>query len=56
MTLTGELMRFTIPVNMAGLPAMSIPIGLSSAGNQIINDMQCSATLYKQSLARSENH
>ena len=35
MTLTGDLMRFTIPVNMAGLPAISIPVGLSSAGDEL---------------------
>ena len=28
----GELMRFTIPVNMAGLPALSIPVGHGEAG------------------------
>lgn len=29
---TGELMRFTISANMAGIPALSIPVGHSSAG------------------------
>jgi Asp-tRNA(Asn)/Glu-tRNA(Gln) amidotransferase A subunit family amidase len=28
----GELMRFTIPVNMAGLPAMSVPVGHGEGG------------------------
>ncbi len=28
----GELMRFTIPVNMAGLPAMSVPVGHGAGG------------------------
>ena len=27
-------MRFTIPANMAGVPALSIPIGHSSSGGQ----------------------
>lgn len=30
--LTGDLMRFTIPINMAGLPAITIPTGLSKEG------------------------
>ena len=29
---TGELMRFTIPVNMSGLPAVSVPVGTGEAG------------------------
>jgi aspartyl-tRNA(Asn)/glutamyl-tRNA(Gln) amidotransferase subunit A len=28
----GELMRFTIPVNMAGLPAVSVPVGHGEGG------------------------
>ena len=28
----GELMRFTISANMAGIPAISIPVGHSRAG------------------------
>ena len=34
MTQTGELMRFTIPANMAGVPALSVPVGHSSGGVQ----------------------
>ena len=29
---TGELMRFTVPVNMSGLPAATIPVGHGEAG------------------------
>lgn len=29
---TGELMRFTISANMAGIPALSIPVGQSPSG------------------------
>ena len=32
MGLAMELMRYTIPVNMAGLPSISLPIGLTSGG------------------------
>lgn len=32
LTQTGELMRFTISANMAGIPALSIPVGQSSSG------------------------
>lgn len=37
MTLTGDLMRFTIPVNMAGLPAISIPIAQSASGDLVLD-------------------
>ncbi len=41
----------TIPVNMAGLPGMSLPIGFSSSklpiGMQIIGDAFCEAEIYK---------
>ena len=30
---TGELMRFTISANMAGIPAISVPVGHCSQGN-----------------------
>ena len=30
--MTGDLMRFTICVNMAGIPAISVPVGLDAAG------------------------
>ena len=29
---TGELMRFTISANMAGIPAISVPVGYCSRG------------------------
>ena len=29
---TGELMRFTISANMAGIPAISVPVGHCSKG------------------------
>ena len=29
---TGELMRFTISANMAGIPAVSVPVGHSAGG------------------------
>jgi Asp-tRNA(Asn)/Glu-tRNA(Gln) amidotransferase A subunit family amidase len=29
---TGELMRFTVPVNMGGLPAAVVPVGTGEAG------------------------
>lgn len=29
---TGELMRFTVPVNMSGLPAVVVPVGVAEAG------------------------
>lgn len=29
---TGELMRFTVPVNMSGLPAATVPVGHGEAG------------------------
>lgn len=32
MVLTGDLMRFTIPVNMAGLPAISLLMGHDCKG------------------------
>lgn len=32
LTQTGELMRFTISANMAGIPALSIPVGQSPSG------------------------
>eukprot|EP00884_Botryococcus_braunii_P016489 jgi/Botrbrau1/3523/Bobra.341_2s0050.1 len=32
LTQTGELMRFTIPVNMAGIPAITLPVGYDSRG------------------------
>lgn len=32
MGLTGELMRFTIPPNMSGVPAVSVPIGHDNEG------------------------
>ena len=41
----------TIPVNMAGLPGMSLPIGYSNTnlpiGMQIIGDKYKEATIYK---------
>lgn len=32
MRLTGNLMRFTIPVNMSGIPAITLPVGQDSSG------------------------
>ena len=32
LTQTGELMRFTISANMAGIPAISVPVGHCSKG------------------------
>jgi hypothetical protein len=32
---TGELMRFTISANMAGIPALSLPVGHSAGGAHI---------------------
>ena len=32
LTQTGELMRFTISANMAGIPAISVPVGYCPKG------------------------
>ena len=33
---TGELMRFTISANMAGIPAITVPVGQCSRGTRRI--------------------
>ncbi|CAL8466609.1 g6145 [Coccomyxa elongata] len=49
LTQTGELMRFTISANMAGIPALSIPVGQSSSGMpiglQLMGRPWCEASL-----------
>ena len=36
MRLTGDLMRFTIPVNMSGIPAVTLPVGQDSSGESAV--------------------
>lgn len=52
---TGELMRFTVPVNMAGLPAIVTPVGVGEggmpAGVQLIGRPWDEATLTAVAIA-----
>lgn len=41
LTQTGELMRFTISANMAGIPAISVPVGHCSKGALLRLHLPC---------------
>lgn len=52
MRLTAELMRFTIPFNMSGLPALTLPISQDADGKPVTCGIASPSLVYSTQVTR----